>query len=68
VKGVTRVGIFAKHCIRTGEELCYNYNLEWNGFARVRYVVLFSSWLLVVVVVDFSTFALCRLSTCLEYG
>eukprot|EP00892_Ulva_mutabilis_P004225 jgi/Ulvmu1/2174/UM013_0019.1 len=36
VKGETRVGIFAKQGIEAGAELCYDYNLQWNGFARVR--------------------------------
>lgn len=36
VKGETRVGIFARQAIKAGTELCYDYNLQWNGFARVR--------------------------------
>ena len=37
VRGETRVGIFAKDDIKKGTELCYDYNLQWNGFARVKY-------------------------------
>jgi hypothetical protein len=36
VKGETRVGIFTRRPIRRGEEVTYDYNLEWNGFVRVR--------------------------------
>lgn len=36
VLGELCVGIFAKRDIAAGEELCYSYNLEWNGGRRVR--------------------------------
>jgi hypothetical protein len=36
VRGETRVGIYALRTIRPGQEITYNYNLEWNGFARIR--------------------------------
>jgi hypothetical protein len=32
----TRVGIFTQRQCKAGEELTYNYNLEWNGFARIK--------------------------------
>lgn len=36
--GRTRVGIFTKRRCKAGEELTYDYNLEWNGFARIKCV------------------------------
>ena len=38
VGGETRVGIFTKRRCTAGEELTYDYNLEWNGFARIKCV------------------------------
>jgi SET domain len=35
VRGETRVGIFALRTIRPGQEITYNYHLEWNGFQRI---------------------------------
>ena len=39
VRGETRVGIFARRTIRPGQEITYDYHLEWNGFSRIRHVV-----------------------------
>ena len=40
VRGETRVGIFATKTIRPGQEITYDYRLEWNGAPRVRCVSL----------------------------
>lgn len=37
VRGETRVGIFSHALIPKGTEVTYDYNLEWNGHARVPY-------------------------------
>ncbi|KAK9823858.1 hypothetical protein WJX72_005968 [[Myrmecia] bisecta] len=38
VSGDVRVCVVARRKIRVGEEITYNYNLEWNGQKRVRCV------------------------------
>jgi SET domain-containing protein len=40
VRGELRVGIFSKALIAKGTEITYDYNLEWNGHARVPCVLL----------------------------
>jgi len=36
VKGEERIAIFASKDIHIGEEVTYNYNLDWNGGRRVK--------------------------------
>lgn len=35
VRGETRVGIFARQTIRPGQEITYNYHLEWAHFKQI---------------------------------
>lgn len=40
VRGETRVGIFARQTIRPGQEITYNYHLEWAQFKQIPCVPL----------------------------